>query len=107
MAMQTALRWRDGALTYARLDELVLRCAGALARTGVREGDCMAMLAPPCWQQVVVFFSAAELAAVFVGLTRATASPSTTTYCATRGQWVFSAATRSSRRRTARRRVPR
>jgi len=63
-----ALRWGTSALTYAELRRLVLRCAGALERAGVAAGDRVAMLAPPCWQQVVVFLGAAELGAIFVGL---------------------------------------
>jgi acyl-CoA synthetase (AMP-forming)/AMP-acid ligase II len=63
-----ALRWDGHAMTYAELRGLVWRCSDALRRAGVRRGDRVAMLAPPCWQQIATFLASAHAGAIFVGL---------------------------------------
>jgi acyl-CoA synthetase (AMP-forming)/AMP-acid ligase II len=67
-AVDDALRFAGHAISYGELAHLTHRCAAAMAATGVRPGDRIAVLSPPCWQHVVLFFAAAELGAVFVGL---------------------------------------
>jgi acyl-CoA synthetase (AMP-forming)/AMP-acid ligase II len=63
-----ALRWNGQRLSYAQLHALVWQCSDALRRAGVEHRDRVAMLAPPCWQQVAVFLAAAHAGAIFVGL---------------------------------------
>src|SRR3954447_21760142 len=55
-------------MSYGELRALVWRCSDALQRAGVGRGDRIAMLAPPCWQQIAVFLAAAHAGAIFVGL---------------------------------------
>jgi acyl-CoA synthetase (AMP-forming)/AMP-acid ligase II len=62
------LIWDGGRLTYGQLHARVRRCAAALERAGVRAGDRVAMLSPPCWEQIVAFLACAHVRAIFVGL---------------------------------------
>ena len=60
-------------LTYAALDELSRRAAGALAAAGVRSGDRYGILAHNSVEYVALFFAAAKSGAIAVPLsTRAT-----------------------------------
>src|SRR5690349_18396096 len=63
---KTALIDGGTRLTYAELDGLVERTAGALAAEGIRKGDRLALLSHNCWQFVVVSYAAARAGVVLV-----------------------------------------
>lgn len=52
--------------TYRELLERVNRCAGGLARTGVRSGDRVVVTLPNCPEYIVCFFAIQKLGAVLV-----------------------------------------
>lgn len=58
----------NGRLTYTQLQDAVDKAAGAMAAQGVRDGDCVAVLAPPSVDFVVSFLAAATVGATWVGL---------------------------------------
>ncbi|HZT67845.1 MAG TPA: AMP-binding protein [Acidimicrobiales bacterium] len=70
-----ALVTRSGRWTYAELDRLADRAAGALARLGVAPGDRVAAALPNEVDIVVAFHGAMRLGAVWVGVNRALAAP--------------------------------
>ena len=55
-------------LTYAQTDELVARCAAALAAVGVSHGDRVAILCATRPEATIVFLACARLGAVYLGL---------------------------------------
>ncbi|HOG47063.1 MAG TPA: AMP-binding protein, partial [Anaerolineae bacterium] len=55
-------------LTYAELAARVEALAGGLQRLGLGRGDCVALLLPPGWPFVALFFALARLGAVAVPL---------------------------------------
>jgi fatty-acyl-CoA synthase len=62
------LRWDGNRMSYEELREIVWRCSVALRRAGVQRGDRVAVLAPPCWQQIGLFLATAHAGGIFVGL---------------------------------------
>lgn len=70
-----ALVTREATLSYAELDELADRAAGALCELGVRQGDRVAASLPNDLDIVAAFHGAMRLGAVWVGINRALAPP--------------------------------
>jgi long-chain acyl-CoA synthetase len=70
-----ALVTRSGRVTYAELDRLADRAAGALRDLEVRTGDRVAASLPNDTDVVVAFHGAMRLGAVWVGVNRALAPP--------------------------------
>jgi long-chain acyl-CoA synthetase len=66
-----ALVTRQGRLSYAELDDLADRAAGALRLLGVRPGDRVAASLPNDLDIVVAFHGAMRLGAVWLGINRA------------------------------------
>ncbi|MBA2609909.1 MAG: AMP-binding protein [Actinobacteria bacterium] len=62
-------------LTYAELDTLCAKAAGALAATGVRAGDRVAASLPNDAEVVAAFHGAMRLGAIWVGINKALAPP--------------------------------
>ena len=60
------LKFRDGELTFAEVDEATDRYARGLAAEGVRRGDHVAVMLPNCAEFVPVIFALARLGAVAV-----------------------------------------
>src|SRR5690349_7545851 len=56
----------DTRLTYAELEDLVERTAGALAASGLAKGDRLALLSHNCWQFAVLDFATARAGVVLV-----------------------------------------
>src|SRR5580765_5775058 len=61
----TALAFLGTRITYRELKDQVDRFATALAGLGVRKGDRVAIVLPNCPQNVVAFFAAFRLGAIF------------------------------------------
>jgi long-chain acyl-CoA synthetase len=70
-----ALVTRQGTVTYAELNALADRSAGALHAFGVRPGDRVAASMPNGLDILVAFHGAMRLGAVWVGINRALAAP--------------------------------
>jgi long-chain acyl-CoA synthetase len=62
----TALVFINNKITYAGLDELANRFAGALKKLGVKKGDRVALLMPNTPQLVFAYYGALKLGAVVV-----------------------------------------
>lgn len=62
---KTALIARDARLTYAELDSLSHRLAGALGDLGVGRGDRVLVFMDNCWEAAVSVFAIAKAGAVF------------------------------------------
>jgi acyl-CoA synthetase (AMP-forming)/AMP-acid ligase II len=58
----------DIRITYGELATLVERCARALAASGVRHGDRVAILSPPRPEALIVLLACARLGAIYLGL---------------------------------------
>ncbi|MBO0843125.1 MAG: acyl-CoA synthetase [Nocardioides sp.] len=56
----------DTTLTFAELEAVVERTAGAIAAAGLAKGDRLALLARNCWQYAVLDFAAARAGVVLV-----------------------------------------
>jgi acyl-CoA synthetase (AMP-forming)/AMP-acid ligase II len=74
-ADRTALVAPHGRLTYRELDTAVGLAAGALARTGLRQGDRVAASLPNDVDIVVAFHAAMRLGAVWLGINQNLAVP--------------------------------
>ncbi|GAC1325150.1 MAG: long-chain fatty acid--CoA ligase [Chloroflexota bacterium] len=59
-----ALRFANHRLTYRELWAQALRCASALAQTGVKKGDRVALMLPNCPQYVIAYFGVLRAGAV-------------------------------------------
>ncbi len=70
-----ALVAKSGSVTYAELDGLADRAAGALYALGLRPGDRVAASLPNDLDIVVAFHGAMRLGAIWVGINRALAPP--------------------------------
>jgi len=55
-------------LSWAELDSAVARCAGFLRKSGVGEGDCVAVALPNSPEFVIAFFAIVRLRAVMLPL---------------------------------------
>ncbi|GAA4110901.1 class I adenylate-forming enzyme family protein [Aminobacter aganoensis] len=62
---KTALIARDARLTYAQLDSLSDRLAGALGDLGIGRGDRVLVFMDNCWEAAVSVFAIAKAGAVF------------------------------------------
>ena len=71
----TALVTRAGRWSYAELDDLADRAAGALQLLGIRPGDRVAASLPNDVDVVAAFHGAMRLGAVWVGINQALAPP--------------------------------
>jgi long-chain acyl-CoA synthetase len=71
----TALVTRQASLTYAELDEIADRAAGALHHLGVRPGDRVAASLPNDLDIIAAFHGAMRLGAVWVGINNVLAPP--------------------------------
>ncbi|MDQ0378468.1 class I adenylate-forming enzyme family protein [Amycolatopsis thermophila] len=58
----------DRAITFAEMDRLSDRVAAGLLRRGIRHGDRIGVLGPTTPEWLVVYFAAAKIGAVVVGL---------------------------------------
>ena len=67
-ARAPALAWQGGALTWAQLQEQVLRVARGLAQRGVRRGDVVALQLPNSPEFVICFLAVCRLGAVLCTL---------------------------------------
>jgi fatty-acyl-CoA synthase len=56
----------DTRLTFAELDAVIGRTAGALVELGMSKGDRLALLSHNCWEFVVLHYAAARLGVVLV-----------------------------------------
>lgn len=63
---KTAIIDGEVTLTFADLDDLVDRAAGAIAAAGLGKGDRLALLSHNCWQFAVLDFAAARAGVVLV-----------------------------------------
>ena len=63
---KTAIVDGEVSLTFADLDDLVDRAAGAIAAAGLGKGDRLALLCHNCWQFAVLDFAAARAGVVLV-----------------------------------------
>jgi long-chain acyl-CoA synthetase len=70
-----ALVCADARLTYEELDRAVERAAGALAATGIRKDDVVAVSLPNMSDVVMTFHAVARLGAIWLGLNRDLAPP--------------------------------
>src|SRR5271154_6148539 len=70
-----ALVCADARLTYEQLDQAVERAASALAATGVKEDDVVAVSLPNASDVVITFHAVARLGAIWLGLNRNLAPP--------------------------------
>ena len=55
---------RDTSLTYRELDALANRFARALARRGVKRGECVSLFVANCPEYVIAFYASARIGAV-------------------------------------------
>lgn len=63
-----ALVLNDSRVTYAKLGELVDRCAAKLLSLGIKPGDRVAMMSTPRPEFFVVFLATARIGAIWLGL---------------------------------------
>src|ERR1700691_5252900 len=70
-----ALVCADARLTYEQLDQAVERAASALAATGVKEDDVVAVSLPNASDVVITFHAVARLGAIWLGVNRNLAAP--------------------------------
>lgn len=63
---RVATRFFQATLSYARLNELVDRCATGLRSLGVQQGDRVALVLPNCPQFVITFYAVLRLGAIVV-----------------------------------------
>ena len=67
-ADKTALLSENKSLTFREVSEQVNKVGNALMRSGVQFGDCVAILCPDLPEWVCVFFAAAKIGGVSLGL---------------------------------------
>jgi long-chain acyl-CoA synthetase len=65
----------DARLTYEQLDQAVERAASALAATGIKEDDVVAVSLPNASDVVITFHAVARLGAIWLGINRNLAPP--------------------------------
>src|SRR5271155_5128555 len=70
-----ALVCADARLTYEQLDQAVERAASALAATGVKRDDVVAVSLPNASDVVVTFHAVTRLGAIWLGVNRNLAPP--------------------------------
>ncbi|MCK9516321.1 MAG: acyl-CoA synthetase [Ottowia sp.] len=63
---KTALVWQDKTLTYAAFDDVVNRCANAIAAHGIVKGDRVAMFSHNHLDFVLVYYALTRLGAISV-----------------------------------------
>ena len=67
-AEKTALHSADGSMTFAEVSHQVNQVGNALLRSGVRFGDCVAILCPDRPEWVTSFFATAKVGGVALGM---------------------------------------
>ena len=72
---KTAIRFTGRDISYAEFSDLVERIAGALAASGVRQGDCVSFLGFNRPEMLALLFSCARLGALFMPLNWRLAAP--------------------------------
>jgi fatty-acyl-CoA synthase len=72
---KVAIRFPGRELSYAELAALIDRLAGALARSGVKRGDCVAFLGFNNPEMLALLFASARLGALFMPLNWRLAGP--------------------------------
>ena len=72
---KTAIRFTGRDISYAEFSDMVERIAGALAASGVRQGDCVSFLGFNRPEMLALLFSCARLGALFMPLNWRLAAP--------------------------------
>ena len=63
---RTATWFFEKTMTYADLNEQVLKAAAGLQELGVKKGDCVALVMPNCPQHIIAFSAVMRLGATVV-----------------------------------------